>query len=78
LKYAHPTVKEEEPTTFIVSPFDDNGDNNNNNEEDDDNNSVSSAQSFSASASIYNPIMNNSKVRVVKYSEVRNSNSSQI
>jgi hypothetical protein len=74
LKYVHPTVKEkEEPTTFIVSPSDDNGDNNNNNEEDDDNNSVSSTQSFSAVASSsYNPI-NNNKVRVVKYSEVRDS-----
>ena len=66
-----PTVKEEEPTTFIVSPSVNNDDNNNNNEED-DNNSVSSTQSFSASASSYN-LIHNSKVRVVKYSQVRDS-----
>ena len=74
LKHVHPTVKvEEEPTTFIISPFsDDNNGDNNNNIEVDDNNSVSSTQSFPASANSYSPI-NNSKVRVVKYSQVRDS-----
>ena len=66
---------EETPPTFIASPSDDNDDNNNNNNEDMDNNSVSSTQSFSLPASAstsYNPI-NDSKVRVVKYSQYRDS-----